>query len=75
MRIEDETHLREQVREALCYEGPVVTTVRTDITQKVLPKQANYMGEDGQMHSRPIDDMVPLLDREEYLSITGGEAL
>ena len=75
MHIETEERLAEQVREALSYDGPVVTTVRTDITQKVLPKQANYLGEDGQMHSRPIDDMVPLLDREEYQKITGGEAL
>ena len=29
----------------------------------------------GRHHSRPIDDMVPLLDREEYQKITGGEAL
>jgi acetolactate synthase-1/2/3 large subunit len=75
MRIESEDCLQAEIREALEYDGPVVCTVKTDITQKVLPKQANYLGEDGQMHSRPIDDMVPLLDREEYQKITGGEAL
>ena len=39
--------------------------VKTDITQKILPKQVNYMKEDGQMASRPIEDMGPLLEREE----------
>ena len=33
--------------------------------QKILPKQTNYMREDGQMASRPLEDMSPLLDREE----------
>lgn len=65
MHIENEEHLETQVREVLDYNGPVVCTVNTDITQKILPKQHNYMNEDGQMASRPLEDMVPLLDREE----------
>lgn len=65
MHIEDEMHLSEQVREVLEYDGPVVCTVNADITQKILPKQTNYMREDGQMASRPLEDMSPLLDRDE----------
>lgn len=64
-RIEDESRLAEQVKEALNAPGPVICTVHADITQKVLPKQANYMREDGRMTSRPLDDMAPLLRREE----------
>lgn len=66
MHIENEEHLERQVREVLEYDGPVVCTVNTDITQKILPKQHNYMNEEGQMASRPLEDMVPLLDREEF---------
>lgn len=66
LRIEDEAHIKEQVEKALNMDGPVVCVARTDITQPILPKQANYMKEDGQMASRPLDDMTPLLDREEY---------
>ena len=44
---------------------PVVCVVRADIGQKVLPKQSSYVNEEGQMESRPIHDMVPLLTREE----------
>lgn len=65
MRIENEQELAGQVAEVLEYDGPVVCTYHADITQRILPRQANYMKEDGQMASRPLEDMVPLLDREE----------
>ncbi len=65
MHIENEENLQQQVAEVLNYDGPVVCTVNVDITQKIVPKQANYMKEDGQMASRPLEDMAPLLTREE----------
>ena len=64
-RIEDESHLAGQVEEVLQWEGPAVCIVHADIAQRILPKQTNYMREDGQMASRPLEDMTPLLDREE----------
>lgn len=70
MHIESENEIKEKVAEVLEYSGPVVCTAHTDITQNVLPKQTNYMTEDGQMASRPIDDMTPLLGREEYKEMT-----
>ncbi len=65
MEITDETELEKVVSEVLEYNGPVVCRVKTDIMQKVLPKQSNYMNEKGQMESRPLQDMTPLLDRDE----------
>ena len=65
MEITDNKMLVSSVREALDFDGPVVCRVKTDIMQKVLPKQSNYMNEKGQMESRPLQDMTPLLDREE----------
>ena len=65
VRIESEDKLAEQVAEVLAAEGPVVCTFRSDITQKITPRQANYMREDGQMASRPLEDMAPLLDPAE----------
>lgn len=65
LRIDSEADLEESVREALEYDGPVVCRVRADIEQKIVPRQANYMKEDGQMASRPLDDMTPLLSRDE----------
>lgn len=64
--IDNEGELADKVEEILEYDGPVICTVKADITQKILPKQTNYMKEDGQMASRPLEDMSPLLDREEF---------
>lgn len=64
--IENEDNLAEHVAEVLNYDGPCICTVNGDITQKILPKQTNYMREDGQMASRPLEDMTPLLDRKEF---------
>ncbi len=65
LELDSEEGLERTVREALEYAGPVVCRVKSDIGQKILPRQANYMKEDGQMASRPLDDMAPLLDRDE----------
>lgn len=64
LSLDSEADLETVVRETLEYAGPVVCKVRADIGQKIVPRQANYMREDGQMASRPLDDMVPLLSRE-----------
>lgn len=65
MHIDVKDDLAVKVKEVLDYNGPVVCTVTSDITQKILPKQVNYMREDGQMASRPLEDMGPLLAEEE----------
>ncbi len=65
LELDSEADLEGKVREAFEYRGPVVCRVKSDIEQKILPRQANYMKEDGQMASRPLDDMAPLLGREE----------
>ena len=63
--------LESVVKETLNYDGPALCVVKTDITQKILPKQVNYMKEDGQMASRPIEDMGPLLERDELKEALG----
>lgn len=65
MHIDNEMNLPGDIANVLSYDGPVVCTVKADIMQKILPKQINYMREDGQMASRPLEDMGPLLEPEE----------
>ena len=65
LEIKDQDDLAEQVKHVFEHDGPVICVVKTDIMQKVLPKQSNFMNEKGQMESRPLQDMFPLLDREE----------
>jgi acetolactate synthase-1/2/3 large subunit len=69
VEIPNEDHLQAQIAEVLEYPGPVVCRVHTDIEQKILPKQASYMREDGQMASRPLYDMAPLVDPEELQKV------
>ena len=64
-RIDSTDQIKSTVKEVLDHKGPVICTFKADITQKILPKQTNYMKEDGQMASRPLEDMTPLLDRDE----------
>lgn len=72
VRLDDESRLKETVAETLSGEGPALCVAKTDITQPILPKQANYMQENGQMASRPLDDMTPLLPREEFEALRKG---
>ena len=65
-RIETEAELANVMDEVLAYRGPAVCLVEVYIAQKIMPRQTNYMKEDGQMASRPLEDMSPLLDREEF---------
>lgn len=64
--IEKTEELHNTVKDVLEFDGPALCTVKADIAQKILPKQTNYMREDGQMASRPLEDMSPLLEREEF---------
>ena len=61
-----EAELDEKIDAVLSYGGPAVCTVSVHIAQKILPRQTNYMKEDGQMASRPLEDMSPLLERDEF---------
>lgn len=69
--INDEDNLKDNIKNILDEDGPSVTIVKTDIQQKILPKQTNYMKKNGQMASRPLEDMTPLLTRKEISDVMG----
>lgn len=58
--------LEAKIDKVLSSEGPCICTVKGSIAQKITPRQTNYMKPDGQMASRPMEDMSPLLDRAEF---------
>ena len=66
--IESESELSSKISEVLAFSGPAICTVSVFIGQKILPRQTNYMKDDGQMASRPLEDMSPLLGRDEFES-------
>ena len=68
VEIHDHSDLHEGIQEALNYDGPVVIAVHTAAEQAVAPRATSMMRADGSMVSRPMEEMWPLLDREEFLA-------
>ncbi|MES2392529.1 MAG: thiamine pyrophosphate-binding protein [Acidobacteriota bacterium] len=65
--IADQTNLREEVRNALAIEGPVVIDVRVIPDEVRAPRLQSYQREDGTFVSKPLEDLFPFLSREEFL--------
>ena len=62
--IDSSENLEQQVRYVLEGNEPVVCVVKISVDQSIEPRQASYKKADGQMASRPIEDMRPLLSPE-----------
>jgi acetolactate synthase-1/2/3 large subunit len=58
--------LRETIREVLRADGPVVCEVLISPGQSTAPKVSSMQRADGTMVSRPLEDLAPFLDREEF---------
>lgn len=69
--IDSEADMEEKIAKILAAPGPAVAVVKTDIQQRIVPKQSSYMQKNGQMASRPLEDMAPLLPRKEIREIMG----
>lgn len=68
VRVSELSRLDSVLDEVLAYEGPVICDVVTPREQLVIPTVASRVNPDGTMSSRPLEDMFPFLEREEYLS-------
>jgi acetolactate synthase-1/2/3 large subunit len=51
---------------ALKTDGPYVLDVVTPPEQLIIPTVSSRVNADGSMSSRPLEDMAPFLDRDEY---------
>lgn len=61
--------MKQTISEVLNFDGPALCMVWVDPAQPIVPRQANYKTPEGQMASRPLEDMRPLLEREELENI------
>lgn len=64
-RLESHEGLRSRLQELLEAPGPLVCEVRLDPDQPTLPRAVSYQRLDGSMATRPMEDLFPLLDRDE----------
>ena len=66
IRIDSYENLPKVIDDVLSYDGPVVCDVVVPRDQLIIPTVGSKVNDDGSMTSRPLEDMVPFLDRDEY---------
>ena len=66
VRIADKYELSQQIRQVLETRGPVVCEVIIAPNEERIPRASSYMKADGSMGSKPLEDLFPFLDREEF---------
>ncbi|MDQ6831354.1 MAG: thiamine pyrophosphate-dependent enzyme, partial [Gemmatimonadota bacterium] len=67
-RIDNQCKLREAIDAVLETPGPVICEVMTPADQPRAPSLASMRRPDGSMVSKPLEDLWPFLDREEFRS-------
>ena len=68
VRIASQEHLREQVREVLEAPGPMICDVMVIPDEVRGPRLSSMQLPDGSLVSKPLEDLWPFLDRDEFLS-------
>lgn len=59
--------LKEELKKVLDFNGPVICEVMCKEYDMVIPTASSLRRDDGTMVSKPLEDMYPFLDREEFL--------
>ena len=67
-RIENQHDLAAQVERVLDFPGPIVCEVMTPVDEPRAPSLSSTRRPDGSMVSKPLEDLWPFLDREEFLA-------
>lgn len=62
--ISKNSEIENVIGEVLAYDGPVLCDVNVSICQLIQPRQASFKNEKGQMQSRALEDMKPIMDAE-----------
>jgi acetolactate synthase-1/2/3 large subunit len=65
-RISDPAQITGQLKEALSGSGPAIIEVMVDPEQLFMPRVSSQRLPDGRMVSKPLEDLFPFLDREEF---------
>lgn len=60
--------MEEKIKATLAKDGPVLCEIKMSPTQPLFPKVYSEKLPDGVMISKPLEDMYPFLEREEFMS-------
>jgi len=66
-RVKDLAELEKSIKTALEFDGPYILEIITPSEQPIIPTVSSRINADGTMSSRPLEDMAPFLERDEYL--------
>ena len=67
-KINENSEVKQQVRDIIEYNGPVICEVMITPNQYTAPRISSVQDGDGKMISKPLEDLWPFLDRKEYQS-------
>lgn len=65
-RIKNHKNLQKKIKSALETTGPFICELMMNPKQPLIPKVTSYVRPDGKVISKPVEDMYPFLDREEF---------
>jgi acetolactate synthase I/II/III large subunit len=68
VKIETQQNLKLDLSNVLSTHGPIICELIVDPDHKTLPKASVYKKEDGSFATRPMEDLAPFLDRNEFLN-------
>jgi acetolactate synthase-1/2/3 large subunit len=68
-RLDDAATLRQRLADTFAHPGPTVSIVTVPVHQATRPRVASMKLGNGSMVSRPMEDMEPLLPRDEFASL------
>jgi acetolactate synthase-1/2/3 large subunit len=66
--ISSQRDLGAQIRDALDAPGPIVCEVLAPAAEQRAPRLSSMQRPDGSMVSKPLEDLWPFLERDEFLS-------
>ncbi|HDH11398.1 MAG TPA: thiamine pyrophosphate-binding protein [Nitrospirae bacterium] len=66
-RIADHKELNQKIDSILAEDGPFVCEVMMPPEQQLIPRVSSLKKPDGTIISKPLEDLYPFLDREEFL--------
>jgi len=66
LRIENHYQIEDSIKEFLDFSGPAICEVMLPPTHVTAPKASVYKKADGSFAARPMEDLAPFLDREEF---------
>lgn len=67
-KIKNQQKLKTQIQGVLNHSGPIVCEIMLSPTEKMAPKLSSELKPNGKIVSKPLEDMFPFLERDEFKS-------